>query len=72
MYNCIMQITLLSRFLYYPFNMGRINIILPDDVEKKLRMEVGRRMGAKRGNFTDAIIQAINAWIEEDEKVKRK
>ena len=48
--------------------MGRIDIILPDDVENKLRMEVGRRMGAKRGNFTEAIIQAINAWIDEDKR----
>jgi hypothetical protein len=51
--------------------MGRIDIILPDDKEKKLRMEVGRRMGAKRGALTEAIIQAIDIWLDED-KVKRK
>jgi hypothetical protein len=58
----------------YTPNMGRIDIILPDDVENKLRMEVGRRMGAKRGNLTEAIIQAVNAWMEKDAelKVKRK
>jgi hypothetical protein len=27
-------------------------------------MEVGRRMGAKRGNLTKAIIQALDAWIK--------
>lgn len=52
--------------------MGRIDIILPDDKEKKLRMEVGRRMGAKRGALTEAIIEALDAWMDEDEKVKRK
>jgi hypothetical protein len=59
----------------YMYNMGRINIILPDDKEEKLRMEVGRRWGAKRGNFTEAIIEAIDAWIEkgeEETKVKKK
>jgi hypothetical protein len=51
--------------------MGRIDINLPDDIENKLRMEVGRRMGAKRGALTEAIVQAIDAWLEDD-KVKRK
>jgi len=51
--------------------MGRIDINLPDDIENKLRMEVGRRMGAKRGALTEAIVQAIDAWLEDD-KVKRE
>jgi hypothetical protein len=51
--------------------MGRIDIILPDDKEKKLRMEVGRRVGVKRGALTDAIIEAIDAWLEKGEE-KRK
>jgi hypothetical protein len=51
--------------------MGRIDIILPDDKEKKFRMEVGRRVGVKRGALTDAIIEAIDAWLEEGNE-KRK
>jgi hypothetical protein len=53
------------------YTMGRIDINLPDELENKLRMEVGRRMGAKRGNFTEAIMQAINMWLLEG-KAKRK
>ena len=34
-------------------------------------MEVGRRVGVKRGALTDAIIEAIDAWLEEV-KEKRK
>lgn len=52
--------------------MGRIDVILPDELENKLRMEVGRRMGAKRGALTNAIIDAINIWLEEDEKEGKK
>ncbi len=52
--------------------MGRIDVILPDDKEKKLRMEVGRRMGARRGALTDAIIQAIDAWLERESERKLK
>ena len=51
--------------------MGRIDIILPDDKEKKFRMEVGRRVGVKRGALTNAIIEAIDAWLEKGEE-KRK
>jgi hypothetical protein len=51
--------------------MGRIDVNIPDDIENKLRMEVGRRMGAKRGALTEAIVQAIDAWLEDD-RVKRK
>jgi hypothetical protein len=67
---CIMWLYILSG---RPCNvrMGRIDIILPDDKEKKLRMEVGRRVGVKRGALTDAIIEAIDAWLEEGKK-KRK
>lgn len=43
--------------------MGRINIVLPDEVENRLRMEVGRRMGAKKGNLTVAITEAIEIWL---------
>lgn len=43
--------------------MGRIDVILPDELENKLRMEVGRRMGAKRGALTNAIIEALEDWL---------
>ena len=51
--------------------MGRIDIILPDDKEKKLRTEVAKRVGVKRGALTNAIIEAIDAWLEKGEE-KRK
>jgi hypothetical protein len=44
---------------------------LPDNLENKLRMEIGRRMGSKRGNFTEAIIEAIDLWLDKD-KAKGK
>ena len=33
--------------------MGKIDFNLPDSLENKLRMEIGRRIGSKRGNFTE-------------------
>lgn len=52
--------------------MGRIDVILPDDMENRLRMEVGRRMGARRGALTEALIQAIDAWLEDGGGGKKK
>lgn len=40
------------------------------EVMDKLRMEVGKRMGAKRGNLTEAIKEAIEIWIKSD-KIKK-
>jgi hypothetical protein len=51
--------------------MGRIDIILPDSKERELRMEVGRRVGVRRGALTNAIIEAIDMWLKEG-KEKRK
>lgn len=47
--------------------MGRLDIILPDDLEKRFRDEVFRRYGMKRGNLTIAIQKAVKQWIENKE-----
>lgn len=44
--------------------MGRVDIILPDDLEERFREEVFKRFGMKRGNLTKAIEEAIVRWIE--------
>jgi len=50
--------------------MGRIDIILPDDLEKQLRETVFRRKGMKKGNLKEALSEAVILWIEREEKVK--
>lgn len=50
--------------------MGRIDLILPDDLEKRFRQEVANRLGMKRGNLTKAGIEAIQLWIKS--RVRRK
>jgi Arc/MetJ-type ribon-helix-helix transcriptional regulator len=51
--------------------MGRIDVILDDKFEEKLRQEVFKRYGMKRGNLTEAIREALEMWVEETPK-KRK
>ncbi|MEM1514326.1 MAG: hypothetical protein QXE46_00435 [Candidatus Thermoplasmatota archaeon] len=45
--------------------MGRINLIVPDEFEKRFREEVFKRKGMKRGNLTDAIIEAMELWMKQ-------
>ena len=44
--------------------MGRIDVILPDDLEEKFRGEVANQLGMRRGNLTLAIKEAIQLWME--------
>jgi hypothetical protein len=43
--------------------MGRIDAIIPGELESKLRMEVVKRLGGKKGDLQRAIEQAIELWI---------
>jgi hypothetical protein len=44
--------------------MARMDIIIPDNLEKRFREEVFKRRGMKRGNITLAVQEAIEQWIE--------
>jgi len=44
--------------------MARIDVILPEQLEKEFRMEAGKRFGAKRGAFTDAVVEALSDWLK--------
>ncbi len=43
--------------------MGRIDIIIDNDLERKFRDEVVRRLGFKKGNISIAIEDAITDWM---------
>ncbi|MBA3977279.1 MAG: hypothetical protein H0X50_03655 [Nitrosopumilus sp.] len=44
--------------------MGKMNIVLPDDLEKKFRKAVFEKKGMKKGNISEALVEAIDGWIE--------
>jgi hypothetical protein len=52
--------------------MGRIDIILPDDLEEEFRAEVAKELGMKKGNLTLAIQEAIRLWINTRRKIRSK
>lgn len=44
--------------------MGRIDIILSEDLEEKFRNAVYKKYGMKRGNLTEAVHEALESWIK--------
>jgi len=43
--------------------MGRINVDLPDDLEKQLRFKTIERFGGKKGDLSRAVQEAVKTWI---------
>jgi len=52
--------------------MGRIDVVLPDNLEKQLRETVFKRRGMKKGNIKEAVQEAVILWIEQGDKGSEK
>lgn len=44
--------------------MGKMNIVLDDELEKRFRKVVFERKGMKKGNISEALQEAIDQWIK--------
>jgi hypothetical protein len=44
--------------------VAHINLVIDDELDKRFRDEVNRRLGMKKGNIKTAIEQAMRIWIE--------
>ena len=52
--------------------MGRIDAVIKDDLEKKLRLKAVEKFGGKKGSLTEALEEAIKKWVNEQEELKPK
>ncbi len=43
--------------------MGRMQIVLSDELEDKLRKKAGLMYGVKKGSISKAVEEAINDWV---------
>ena len=46
--------------------MGRINVELPDELEKKLRFKTIERFGGRKGDLSKAIEEAVKTWVAKE------
>jgi hypothetical protein len=45
--------------------MGALNVEIPDELEKRFRIEIAKRYdGMKKGDLAKAVIEAIELWIK--------
>jgi hypothetical protein len=47
--------------------MSRINVDLPDELEKQLRIKTVERFGGKKGDLSRAVEDAVRTWIAKKE-----
>ena len=47
--------------------MGRINAIIPDEVEKRLRIKATEKFLGKKGALGLAITEAVELWLKQNE-----
>jgi hypothetical protein len=47
--------------------MGRINVDLPDELERQLRLRTVERFGGKKGDLSKAVEDAVRTWVNNKE-----
>jgi len=43
--------------------MGRINVDIPNELEKQLRLKTVEKFGGKKGDLSRAVEEAVKTWI---------
>lgn len=51
--------------------LGTLNIVLPDDLEHKLRVAVAER-GGKKGDLSGSVEEAVKEWLQKLDQSERK
>ena len=44
--------------------LGKLYIVLSDDVERRLRLEAVKRLGGKKGALSASIEMAVKDWLK--------
>ena len=48
----------------------KLTVLLKDDLDEKFREAVFKTKGLHKGNITEAVEEAIQCWIEKQDKEK--
>jgi len=52
--------------------MGRLDVIIPDALEKELRVRVAQLLGGERGAMSKAVAEGIKLWLRANETASKK
>lgn len=52
--------------------MGKINLVVSDELEKQFRNAVFNKYGMKRGNIQKSVEEALKEWIKKQESPPAK
>jgi hypothetical protein len=52
--------------------LGRIDVIIPDDLESDLRVKVAQEYGGEKGALGKAVSEAIRLWLRKEPLAKKK
>jgi hypothetical protein len=44
-------------------DLGKLYIVISDEVERRLRLETVKRLGGKKGDLSAAIEEALKDWL---------
>jgi len=47
--------------------MANINLVIADNIDKRFREKVAKRLGMKKGNIKIAVEEALGEWIEKED-----
>jgi hypothetical protein len=48
--------------------MGKMNVVIDDDLELRFRKAVFEKRGMKKGNLSESLEEALDAWIKDQKK----
>jgi|YelNatPaOPRAMG01_1025707.scaffolds.fasta_scaffold537559_2 Arc/MetJ-type ribon-helix-helix transcriptional regulator len=46
--------------------MAKLTIMIPDELDKRLRVKVAQKYGGKKGALGETIKEAIELWLEKE------
>ncbi len=52
--------------------MGRVNVVLPDDLDRQLRIRLAEQGRTEKGAISNAIAEALRLWMREKRPSKMK
>jgi len=45
--------------------MGRLDVIVPDDLEREFRVKVAELLGGEKGAISKAVTEGIRLWMKQ-------